>query len=113
MNPRPTLKDMRSLRPAAASSILRVREASEEKFPVAEELPPVAVMDEVVDAEIGDLFEPEMISPPTPVAALDFVAELTANDKIEAVCVKIDSGVRMFIEEELRGRFVAVQVLKK
>ena len=39
-----------------------------------------------------------------------FVTEMTQADKVEAACQKIDARVRKFIEEELRGRFVAVRV---
>jgi len=79
--------------------------------------PPVDVLDEAIDATL-DAEVPENIFgspadlPPVNnkrVSELELVAELTQADKIEAVCEKIDPEVRAFIEEELRGRFVAVR----
>ena len=81
------------------------------------EAPPSDVIDSNIDAIVDTQVDSEVPSSEfifgVPEAApqnaaqgkhseLEFVAELTQADKIEAVCEKIHPAIRQFIEEELR-----------
>lgn len=91
---------------------LRAAEPAPAKIVVPEETldqPPAAVVDEDVPAELFDAEVPPWVAPAAPVSELSYVAELTQADKIETACARLHPQVRHFVEEELRGRFVAVQ----
>ena len=121
---RPTLSDLKSLKTSgAAFTAAPARSATvSENFSTSvrfDEAPPVTLLDDAIDSGVSSFTEDFSVDAPagSPVAPandeLAYVAELTQADKIEAACQKIDRAIRQFIEEELRGRFVAVQVIKR
>ncbi len=100
--------------PPPTPSIVKTAYTATVKEPEAADFNDTTPAD-VVDADVpADIFyNSQEDMPPTAAPKIDndleYAAELTQADKIEAACSKVHPTVRAFIEEELRGRFVSVQ----
>jgi len=116
------VQDLQETRPASqalhypetrerVSAAPEVREGEQDFGDEAMEAPPLEVLDEAVDGERME-GAPIVVALPTPPSAAPVKpAEnllLTAADKIEAACARLDVAVRAFVEDELKARFVGV-----
>ncbi len=98
-----------TFRRASFPSDVAAREAPEGFDEDETQAPPVAVLDEALDAELlqSDSFT-NISKPSVPLKKTEEHRVLTAADKIEAACAKLDITVRAYLEDELKIRFVGV-----